>query len=109
MQRADAPYVCHIFVCVNDRHGEAKACADGASLELKAQLKRLVAERGLRPRVRVSHCGCMGLCAEGPNVVVYPQRVWFQGTQPEDAQTIVAEVERIVAALDRGTIRSDHH
>jgi (2Fe-2S) ferredoxin len=99
MQRADdVPYSCHVFVCVNDRHGEARSCADGGSLELKTQLKRLVAERGIRSRIRVSHCGCMGLCADGPNVVAYPQRVWFQRVRPEDAPAIVDE---LIAACDR--------
>ena len=88
----EAPYVCHIMVCVNDRHGERKSCADAGSVELRAKLKEAVAERGWKPRVRVSQCGCMGLCEEGPNVIIYPQKTWFSAASPDDAERILSQV-----------------
>jgi (2Fe-2S) ferredoxin len=93
MNQAPTPYRCHIFVCVNDRHGERLSCADGSSVAIKDYLKTQVDARGWKPRVRVSHCGCMGLCAKGPNVMLYPQGRWFSGVTQADADTILAEVE----------------
>lgn len=89
-----SPYVCHIFVCINDRGGVRKSCADGNSPDVRKQLKQAVAERGWKPRVRVSQCGCMGLCADGPNVILYPQRTWYSGVSEQDVDEILSAVEK---------------
>ncbi len=93
----ESPYLVHVFVCTNDRGGERKSCADDSSLLVKAALKRAVDEKGWKGNVRVSACGCMGLCATGPNVMIYPQKVLFSGVSPDDIQSIVSAVERFVA------------
>lgn len=93
-----SPYHCHIFVCVNDRQGARKSCADGGSPAVKQRLKAAVAARGWQGRVRVSQCGCMGLCAEGPNIILYPQKIWFSGVAPEDLEDILAAVEQALNA-----------
>jgi (2Fe-2S) ferredoxin len=87
------PYRCHVFVCTNDRGGRRKSCADGNSPEVRKRLKQAVAEKGLKPQVRVSQCGCMGLCTDGPNVLLYPQGVWFSGVSEADVERILAVVE----------------
>jgi (2Fe-2S) ferredoxin len=86
------PYLCHIFVCVNDRHGLRQACADGGSPVIKDYLKEQVEKRGWKGKVRVSNCGCMGLCAKGPNVMLYPQGLWFGAVTLQDADAILAKV-----------------
>ena len=40
--RKETPFVCHVFVCTNDRQGARKSCADGASPALRAALKKAV-------------------------------------------------------------------
>lgn len=92
MNEAKTPYLCHVFVCVNDRRGERKACADGNSPAIKDYLKEQVEKRGWKGKVRVSNCGCMGLCAKGPNVMVHPQGLWFSGVTLQDAEAILAKV-----------------
>lgn len=96
MNQAPSPFVCHIFVCVNDRHGERKSCADGNSPTVKDYLKDQVEQRGWKGRVRVSHSGCMGLCAKGPNVMLYPQGVWFSGVSLQDGDRILDEVQKLL-------------
>ena len=99
MQHAVSPFVCHVLVCTNDRHGERKACADGQSALLREQLKEAVAQRPqFQGRVRVSAAGCLGLCARGPNVLLYPQSVWFSGVTPADLPQLLAAIEAAVAA-----------
>jgi len=93
----ESPYVVHVFVCTNDRGGARKSCADDNSEHVKAALKRAVDEKGWKGQVRVSASGCMGLCATGPNVMIYPQKVLFSGVSPDDIQSIVSAVERFVA------------
>jgi len=92
------PYRCHIFVCVNDRHGARKSCADGNSAEIRLRLKERFEQLHLPPgSVRVSQSLCLGLCNEGPNVLIYPQGIWHSGVRVEDIDAIVAEVEGLLA------------
>ena len=98
MQKQRTPYACHILVCVNDRHGESKSCGDGLGTALKDCLKEQVAARGWKGRVRVSQSGCLGLCARGPNAMIYPQGLWFSSVGREDCDRILDEVAAILAA-----------
>ena len=98
MNRQNSPYVCHVFVCVNDRKGERKSCADGqGGLAIKELLKNEAAKRGWGGRVRVSQCGCMGLCQKGPNVMLYPQGIWFSEVAPALAPDILDVIEKLIA------------
>ncbi len=90
------PHACHAFVCTNDRGGQRKSCADGMSAALREALKAEIEKRGLRGRVRVSQSGCLGLCADGPNVMLYPQGVWFSAAAPGDAAMIAARIEALI-------------
>ena len=94
----ETPYVCHVFVCTNDRGGTRKSCADGESPLVRAALKKEINDRGWKGKVRVSNSGCMGLCGQGPNVVIYPQKVWFPNVAPNDVGQIVTKVEELLAA-----------
>jgi (2Fe-2S) ferredoxin len=91
-----APYICHIFVCTNDRHGERKSCAEGNSPAVLSLLKDEAKNRGWTGQVRVSQCGCMGLCMKGPNVLLYPQKIWFSGVTESDVPVILAKVDSML-------------
>ncbi len=97
LKRNQAPYLAHVFVCTNDRGGARKSCADSDSPRLKAALKELVNEQGWQGRVRVSTAGCLGLCAQGPNVLIYPQQIWFAEVSLADLDEIMATLEQLVA------------
>jgi (2Fe-2S) ferredoxin len=92
-----SPYVSHVFVCTNDRGGERKSCADNKSKLIKAKLKEAVNEEGWKGKVRISTSGCMGLCAKGSNVQIYPQKVWFSNVFPEDVDEIMSALRGIMA------------
>ncbi len=98
-EKKPSPYACHIFVCVNDRQGQRKSCADGDNPILRKTLKDEVVKRGWRPQVRVSQCGCMGLCADGPNVILYPQKIWFSHVSSDDVATILSAVDGILKSI----------
>lgn len=99
-QMQGSPYTCHVFVCTNDRQGSRKSCADGDGGVIRAELKARIADAGWRPRVRVSSAGCLGLCEEGPNVIVYPQGYWFQRCTMERVPEILSCIEAILAEND---------
>ena len=93
----ESPYIAHVFVCTNDRGGERKSCADNDSQLVKSKLKEIVYEKGWNGKVRISTSGCMGLCAKGANVMIYPQKEWFSEVFPEDVDKIVSTLGGIMA------------
>src|ERR1035437_4591529 len=42
------------------------------------------------PNVEVRQYMCFGGCHDGPNVVIYPDKVWYAGVKPEYVSEIVA-------------------
>jgi (2Fe-2S) ferredoxin/predicted O-methyltransferase YrrM len=64
-------------------------CSARGSAAVIEALRREVAARGLTDRVLVTACGSIGLCERGPNMVVYPEGVWYSGVRPEDVAEIV--------------------
>ncbi len=92
----ESPFVCHVFVCTNDRLGKKKSCADGDSPAVRKSLKKEIGDRGWKGKVRVSQSGCLGLCAKGPNVMIHPQNIWFSQVSKSDVDLIVAKVAEIL-------------
>jgi len=93
MHRKESPYIAHVFVCTNDRGGARKSCADNNGPLVKAELKAAIHDKGWKGKIRVSTTGCMGLCAQGSNVMIYPQKIWFAEVSPSDVDEIVAAFE----------------
>jgi (2Fe-2S) ferredoxin len=73
-----------------------------------AELQRQAAERGLDD-VDVKSYLCFGGCSHGPNLVVYPQKVWYAGVKKEDAGEILdaaasgGTVDRLTGKVDKET------
>lgn len=99
METRPAPYERTLFVCCNEREPGEDACANRGSAELQKDLKAMVKDLGLKGRVRVSRAMCFGLCAEGPNICVMPDNIWYRGVGPADLPTLIA---RHVAPLEGG-------
>ena len=53
------------------------------------ELRREVVAQGLANDVQITTCGSLGLCERGPNMVVYPEGVWYSGVRAEDVREIV--------------------
>lgn len=81
----------HIFVCGNMRpEGNPRGCCDPTGkAELQKAFKRKLAEHGLKGRVRANQSGCLDQCEHGPNVVIYPEAVWYGGVTLADVDEIV--------------------
>lgn len=77
----------HIFICTNAVASGKPACGTRGGDELaRAVAARLVARSGL---ARVTSCGCLGPCFDGPNAVVYPDGVWYGALDANDADALV--------------------
>lgn len=93
MNRQPVPYRKIVLVCTNQREpGDRPCCALRGSVDIHARLKELIKERKLRGRVRVSKCGCLDQCAHGPNIMVFPDNIWYSGVQECDLETIVSDI-----------------
>jgi len=87
----------HVAVCTNQT-----CAADGAPAVLE-RLRQAARDAEDGAGVRVTRTSCLGQCGDGPNVAVYPDGVWYQRVDPEDADRIVsshAKRDRIVPDLD---------
>jgi (2Fe-2S) ferredoxin len=67
---------------------------------VRSALKKEINQRGWRGKVRVSKSGCMGLCQDGPNVIIYPQKIWFSGVSPDDLRQLISCIEEILINTD---------
>ena len=81
----------HIFICGNVRPaGHPRGCCDPTGrAELQKLFKQKLAERGLKGRVRANQSGCLDQCEHGPNLVVYPEAIWYGGVTLADVDEIV--------------------
>src|SRR2546430_10602611 len=81
----------HIFICGNGRPAaHPRGCCDPTGrAELQKLFKQKLAERGLKGRVRANQSGCLDQCEHGPNLVVYPEAVWYGGVTLADVDEIV--------------------
>ncbi len=94
MQEARAPHLVYLQVCEHERPGEKCCFPDGPLLreKLKSQIKELK----LSHKIRVMRTGCFDLCSKGPNVILMPDKIWFQQVTEADLPAII---ERAVASL----------
>ena len=86
-----APFERHIFICGNQRPaGHPRGCCDPAgNAELQKLFKQKLAERGLKGKVRANQSGCLDQCEHGPNLVIYPEAVWYGGVTLGDVEEII--------------------
>jgi (2Fe-2S) ferredoxin len=64
-------------------------CHARGSQENLELLQEELRARGLSDTVRVNRSGCFARCENGPNMVVYPDAVWYGGVTPDDMVEIV--------------------
>jgi (2Fe-2S) ferredoxin len=81
----------HVFVCTNERPADNPkgSCKARGGDEVRDQLKKELAARGLTKLVRPNSAGCLDQCAHGVAVVVYPEQVWYGAVTPADVTEIV--------------------
>jgi NADH:ubiquinone oxidoreductase subunit E len=86
MRAKPVPYRKFVCVCTHTRTDGRQACANPGrgGGEIWAELKEGVSKAGLKGQVRVTRSGCLGLCASGPNVLVYPNGEWHSEVAAAD-------------------------
>ena len=89
MIKRPQPYARQIYMCINNRHGSSVSCGDGGSEEIAEEIKKIAKERNLKGKLRVAKSGCMDLCAFGPNLMIWPEGIWYMKVTKEDIPAIV--------------------
>lgn len=88
----------YVLVCQN------ADCVERGSAELLSKLTEKLKASG---DVEVKPYMCFGGCQAGPNIVLYPQKVWYNGVRQADVDEIAAhaqggpEVERLTKGIDQ--------
>jgi len=91
------PYVRQLHVCINDRKGESKSCGYDGTEEIVEELRQVAKERNLKGKVRVVRSGCLDVCAFGPNMMIWPEGLWFMKVTKADVPQIVEKYLTIEA------------
>lgn len=85
-----APFKHHLLLCTQHCNEDKPHCVEQGSDAVLVALERELRRQGLADQVVVTPCGCLGLCARGPNLVVYPEGVWYCGVTAADVEQLVS-------------------
>ena len=88
MLTTSTPYKKQIFVCTNNANGEKASCGDHHGEEIFRRLREIAKVRKLHPMIRVTQAKCLGQCAKGVNIMIYPENVWYSNVYLEDISQI---------------------
>ncbi len=83
------PYSRHVVVCTG-----GFCSPDRAGRAIYSLLARLLQRENLLfgpRRVKRGETPCLGVCSDGPIVVVYPEGVWYANVTPPLLERIVVE------------------
>ncbi len=73
----------YVLVCTGG------GCIASGALGVKAAMEQEIKRLGLAPSVKVFATGCLGPCAVGPVVVVYPEGIFYQNLTAKTAVQVV--------------------
>lgn len=78
------PYRLHAMICCGNK------CEPDGSRELVSYMKSRLLELGMDD-VRVNRAGCLGVCVQGPIMVVHPEGVWYCHLNKENIDRIIEQ------------------
>lgn len=82
----------HVFICTEEKSEGVTACPRSGSLHVLQALQQGLCAQGLDDDVQVTTCGCLGLCDDGPIMIVYPGGIWYRKIKEEDVSEIVTSL-----------------
>ncbi len=95
-------YRAHVFCCTNRRPEghQLGCCASKDGERLRNHMKKRAKDMGLDD-VRINGAGCLGRCASGPCVVIYPEGVWYAPKNESDIDEILSSHLRDGGRVER--------
>jgi len=61
------------------------------SLKVVDALKKVIKKENLQDEVSIRVTGCHGFCEAEPNIIIYPQQIFYQKVEGRNAQAIITE------------------
>ncbi|MFL5268585.1 MAG: (2Fe-2S) ferredoxin domain-containing protein [Stellaceae bacterium] len=103
----------HIFMCTNVRpaghpRGSCSARAEpaGGVEKLRAYAREKARELGIE-RIRCNAAGCLDRCEFGPNMVIYPEGIWYRYESTQDIDEILEVHVKNGGRVDRLMLQPD--
>jgi NADH:ubiquinone oxidoreductase subunit F (NADH-binding)/(2Fe-2S) ferredoxin len=75
----------HVLICSGSN------CISRGSKSLRQEFEENLARLGIRDEIKLVNTGCVGLCEQGPFVIVYPEGVFYAQVKMKDIKTICEE------------------
>lgn len=87
-------YKNHIFICNNLKENSKKCCGlyDTAAILNYAKQRAKELNLNKETKFRISASGCLGQCAAGPVLVIYPQGKWCTYKNNLDIDAILESI-----------------
>jgi (2Fe-2S) ferredoxin len=84
-------YIKHVLLCTNQKPAGKQCCANSGGEPFFDYMKTRLLELGIHGpgKIRVSKTGCLGRCASGPCLVIYPEGVWYTYSSFSDLDQII--------------------
>jgi len=60
------------------------------SIEVEEALKQAV--KGYEDKIDLKLTGCHGFCAAEPNIIIFPEKIFYKNLKPEDAPNIIQSI-----------------
>ena len=107
-------YKQHIFMCTTARpaghpRGSCSARAEpaGGVEKLRAYARERARELGIEG-IRCNAAGCLDRCEFGPNMVIYPEGVWYRYENTADIDEILETHVKNGGRVDRLMLKPEH-
>lgn len=99
----------HVYVCNQQKPEGVPCCHANGAEKVIDRLRKEVMANGLGDTVQITTSGSIGLCEHGPNMIVYPEGIWYSGVSPDDVPEIVKshfQDGKVVKRLARTDVES---
>jgi len=77
---------------------ESPSCGYSGSEEVVEELRKVSKERNLKGKIRVVRSGCLDVCAFAPNMMIWPEGLWYMKVSKDDVPQIVDTYLKLEAA-----------
>ncbi len=114
--KADPPlfYNRHVFMCTNVRaEGHPRGCCmaraepAGGVEKMRAYARAKAQQLGIE-KTRFNAAGCLDRCEFGPNLVIYPEGVWYRYENTADIDEILETHLKNGGRVDRLMLTAEH-
>lgn len=75
----------HVMICAGT------GCTSSNSEAIIKEFNDKIVFHGLEERITIVKCGCLGLCAQGPVVIIYPENCLYKTVKVSDVVDIVEQ------------------